>query len=128
MLLVVGRLRRACRVLNLGRAHWWQFFLDKHTFLDHNCVAEALVDVCHLIVTRCIDLEAHLARLIEAPVPDLHIISTCNRVLTACLRLAGQTFDRARRIWNEDGPADIWTLAGVVEKLEALVGRYVHQL
>lgn len=70
-------------------AHWHELFLDDQTFLDDCSVTQSLTHVCDFVVARRIDLEAELARVIETPIADLHIVATSYCIL-ACIGVLGE--------------------------------------
>ena len=58
--------------------------------MDNNSITQALINVCDFIVTRGVDLEAEFARIAEAPIPNLHVVATRNRIVATGLGLTSE--------------------------------------
>lgn len=64
----------------LGRQRG-QLFLDQETLLNDSGVAKSLTCIGDFIISRGVDLEAEFRWVLEVPVPELHIVATCNSIL-----------------------------------------------
>ena len=110
--LVVTGLGCAGGVEKLLSAHGHELFLDDQAFLDDSCVTQTLTHVCDFVVAWRIDLEAELARVVEAPVADLHVVTSSNCIL-ARIGVLGES--RGSCAGHEDRAAHVRALAGVVK-------------
>jgi len=115
-LIVVG-LCRARGITQFVARHLRQVFLRQQPLLDQRGFAQSLAHVHDFIVPWSVDLEAKFAAFDEVPVPNLHVVSACYRVL-GCLLVECDA--RVVSSWHEDRATNVRTLARVVKQFEPL--------
>ena len=95
------------------------------TFLDNRGVSDPLVRVSSFVILGGVHNKAFFRCILQVPIPDLHIVAARDDILGSLIvghySLQGMS-------GHKDGSARVRALASVVNQLESLPGRHIHQL